>query len=167
MTAIKPYLAVFFSWALTMAVYLTAGARLIRRENLVVYRFAPKDREYVFLNLLWWAVPLTWLIAPALPFGPGWSVGLGLFVGGSTLVIWARRANPFFYPTIRRPPRLITAGPYRRLRHPGYIGFTAMSLGSILMLGHPLGFFPFGCYVGLLISRAHRENNLLRAHKLV
>jgi protein-S-isoprenylcysteine O-methyltransferase Ste14 len=167
MTAIKPYLVTFAWWALAMALYLNAGASLIWRENLVLYRLAPKDREYVLVNFLWWAIPATWLIAPALPCTPARVIGLSLFMSGGTLVIWARRSNPFFFPTIRRPARVVITGPYRRLRHPGYVGFTAMALGSLLMLGHFLGFFPFGCYVGLLISRAHRENRLLRADKLV
>ena len=153
--------AVFLIWAMMMACYLVAGARLIPAENQVVYRLSPKDPESRWLNILWWGVSLSWLAEPSIPWGPNWSVGALLFVFGSALVIWARRVNPFFLPVIRKPGCVVIVGPYRRLKHPGYVGFVSMAFGSLLMLGHWNGIVPLVCYAALLVVRARRENRLL------
>lgn len=159
----RSYLTTFGVWALAQALYGAYALRLIPAENLLICEIAPKDREYFIAIALWWATPLVWFISPAVPQVGQRVAGLALFAAGAWLVIWARRVNPFFLPTVRKPGWVVTVGPYKRLRHPGYYGFAAMSLGSILMLGHRLGFLPFGFYVGLLVWRARRENRLLQS----
>jgi hypothetical protein len=64
----------------------------------------------------WSAMPL-WL----------WPVGLALFLPGAALLSWSMGVNPFFEKTVRiqteRGHRVIDTGPYRFVRHPGYVGF--------------------------------------------
>lgn len=60
------------------------------------------------------------------------------------LQLWAMAVNPFFSSVIRlqtdRGHRLITCGPYRFVRHPGYFAMlfimpaTAIALGSVIAL---------------------------------
>ncbi len=81
------------------------------------------------------------------------------------LTIWAMWTNRFFSPVVRiqaeRGHRLVTGGPYRLVRHPGYLG----ACGSIVFGGLALGSWwalaalavPFA----LMIRRAIIEDRFL------
>jgi protein-S-isoprenylcysteine O-methyltransferase Ste14 len=153
--------AVFMTWLTLMLAYLAASALLIPSERRYAYQSCPKDRGYYMSNILWWAVPLTWFLAPAVSTPPERAVGAALFAAGAAMVIWARRANPFFLPVIREPGWIVGDGPYRWLRHPGYAGFVLMAEGSFLALGHWVGVFPLVACISFLVARARRENRIL------
>jgi|SoiMethySBSTD1v2_1073268.scaffolds.fasta_scaffold99735_6 protein-S-isoprenylcysteine O-methyltransferase Ste14 len=152
---------VFMTWMTLMLAYLAAGALLIPFKHRHAYQSCPKDRDYYVSNLLWWAVPLTWLLAPAVSTALERAAGTALFAAGAAMVIWARRVNPFFLPVIREPRWVVDDGPYRWLRHPGYAGLVLMAEGSFLMLGHLVGVVPLVACIGFLIARARRENRIL------
>jgi len=64
------------------------------------------------------------------------SVGALLFAGGITLAVWARLnlgRNWGMPMTQRAEPELVTAGPYRFVRHPIYSGLLAAILGTALV----------------------------------
>jgi protein-S-isoprenylcysteine O-methyltransferase Ste14 len=58
---------------------------------------------------------------------------------GYALVVWAMTANAFFSETVRmqkdRGQTVVTDGPYRIVRHPGYVGSVTFNLVSPIMLG--------------------------------
>jgi protein-S-isoprenylcysteine O-methyltransferase Ste14 len=58
---------------------------------------------------------------------------------GYALSVWAMTANAFFSVTVRiqedRGQTVATGGPYRVVRHPGYVGSVAFNLLSPIMLG--------------------------------
>jgi protein-S-isoprenylcysteine O-methyltransferase Ste14 len=58
---------------------------------------------------------------------------------GYALVVWAMEANAFFSETVRiqedRAQTVATGGPYRIVRHPGYVGSVAFNLAAPIMLG--------------------------------
>jgi protein-S-isoprenylcysteine O-methyltransferase Ste14 len=155
------YTAVFMTWVSLMVGFLVAGALLIPFEHRHAYQACPKDRGYYVSNALWWAVPLTWFLAPSVSTAPERAAGAALFAAGAALLIWSRRVNPFFIPAIREPRWIVGGGPYRWLRHPGYAGFVLMAEGSFLTLGHWAGVFPLVAYICLLVARARRENRIL------
>ena len=83
--------------------------------------------------------------------------GLGLW-----LVAWAKAENPFFVRELKMPPRLIVTGPYRYLRHPGYVGFVLMSVGAFLAGGSSVYAVPFLlAYLLILWRRVRCEDKLL------
>jgi protein-S-isoprenylcysteine O-methyltransferase Ste14 len=155
------YTACFMTWVSLMLVFLVAGALLIPFEHRHAYQSSPKDRGYYVSNILWWAVPLTWFLAPSVSTVMERAAGATLFVAGAALLIWARRVNPFFFPVVREPRWIVEEGPYRLLRHPGYAGFALMGEGTFLTLGHPIGVFPLIAYIVFLVARARRENRIL------
>ncbi len=77
---------------------------------------------------------------------PVWVVALSmeLVLLGGLLALWAMAANRFFVGMVRiqdeRGHRVVKSGPYRYVRHPGYLGslfyilFTPLALGSLWAL---------------------------------
>lgn len=88
------------------------------------------------------------------------AVGLGL--GG-----WAMIANAYFSTAARiqtdRGQTVCRDGPYRFVRHPGYVGFTLQSLGTPLLLGSLWALIPGITAAGLLIIRTSLEDRMLQA----
>lgn len=65
---------------------------------------------------------------------------------GSGIALWAKKANKFYSDTVRiqyeRYHVVITDGPYRYVRHPGYVGYMILSISAPLMLGSLPAMFP-------------------------
>ena len=53
-------------------------------------------------------------------------------------------------------------GPYRLVRHPGYIGIILMEAGIAFVLGSTLALIPAGAVAVLLDTRTHLEDHALR-----
>ncbi len=111
-------------------------------------RPGPGGRDYatvIFLTVLW----LAQCVVAALDVGRyHWSdnvplsVQLIAFVAmmvGAAVVVWAEAVNRFFSPVIRiqteRGHHVITTGPYRYVRHPGYAACPFLLIGGGLVLG--------------------------------
>lgn len=92
---------------------------------------------------------------------------LAVFVLGLALAMWAVQVNRFFSSAVRiqtdRGQRVIDSGPYRWVRHPGYLGaipaITASGLVLCSWLATALG--PLGSL--WLVWRTLAEDRLLRA----
>ncbi len=67
------------------------------------------------------------------------ALGLVLFAAAMAFMIWAVVVNRFFSSVVRiqrdRGHHVITTGPYRFVRHPGYAGGLLLFLGGGLALG--------------------------------
>ena len=103
-----------------------------------------------------WSVMSPWL----------WPVGAALYIIGQIVLTWSMLANAFFEKTARiqtnRGHRVIDSGPYRYVRHPGYIGtILGLVLGSPLMLGSWWAFVPAIATVLGLIIRTVLEDRML------
>lgn len=100
--------------------------------------------------------------APAAVLFPG----LVLFISSWVLITWTMMVNPFFEKTVRiqsdQGHHVIDAGPYRYIRHPGYVGFSAWILATPLCLVSPWSFVPAILAVGTLVFRTVLEDRLLR-----
>ena len=72
--------------------------------------------------------------------------GAVLFAMGMSWVSWAMVSNRFFAPVVRiqrdRGHTVATAGPYRIVRHPGYVGMIVCGVAVPLMLGSLWGLVP-------------------------
>ena len=99
---------------------------------------------------------------------PEWvtPTGYALLLFGVVMTAWAQAVNPFFEPGVRiqseREQRPITTGPYRFVRHPGYLGALALFAGLSLALGSWWGLVPGGIASVLLVIRTAFEDGLLR-----
>ena len=93
--------------------------------------------------------------------------GCVLFILGAVLIHWAMLVNTHFEASVRiqkdRSHRVITTGPYRIVRHPGYIGAILWGISTPLIIGSAYGLIPGGIAVILLIIRTSLEDKLLRS----
>ncbi|HUY90080.1 MAG TPA: isoprenylcysteine carboxylmethyltransferase family protein [Pirellulales bacterium] len=100
---------------------------------------------------------------------PWWVCGIGYlaFLVGMAIVTWAEAVNKFFEVTVRiqaeRGQKVIEAGPYAVVRHPGYVGGILFSLGIALCLGSLWALIPAGLASCLLILRTKWEDEVLQA----
>ena len=96
-----------------------------------------------------------------------WPAGLALFVPGALFLGWSMVVNPFFEKTVRiqteRGHRVIDTGPYRFVRHPGYLGFTGWILSAPLLLGSWWAFVPARLTLAAFVVRTALEDRTLRA----
>lgn len=102
------------------------------------------------------------------PEGPAWLVPLGAAVlaAGLAASAWAMSVNPFFESTARLQTevaqQVVEAGPYRRVRHPGYLGLCLWALAAPALL-RSLWALPFAlALVGWTVLRTALEDGLLR-----
>lgn len=88
------------------------------------------------------------------------AIGLGL--GG-----WAMIANAYFSTAVRiqtdRGQTVCRTGPYRFVRHPGYVGFTLQSFGTAVLLGSLWALIPGIIAAILMIIRTSLEDRTLQA----
>lgn len=99
------------------------------------------------------------------PFGVH-AVGLAGYAAGFVLSAWAVRVNPFFSPVVRvqaeRGHRLVSDGPYRFLRHPGYAGLLLSSACGAAALGSWWSLVPLVPVAVLFLRRTWVEDRYLR-----
>ena len=92
--------------------------------------------------------------------------GTALFIIGYTIFFWAMVSNDFFSMIVRiqedRGHTVTNSGPYRRIRHPGYLGMIVYSLAMPLMLGSFWALAPVAVSIMLLIIRTSLEDKALQ-----
>ncbi len=96
-----------------------------------------------------------------------WLIGAGLHVFFVVVITWAMAVNTHFEKTVRiqkdRNHRVIESGPYRIVRHPGYIAtILGLVLATPLLLGSWWAFIPAILAMGCLILRTVLEDRTLR-----
>ena len=119
--------------------------------------------------------PITIWIVSGLDFRYNWSrqfpnwlliLSVGLVFMGGLLVLWAMAANRFFIGVVRiqeeRGHTVIKSGPYRYVRHPGYLGSLSFIFFTPLMLGSLWALIPAGLTCGVVVLRTYLEDNTLK-----
>ena len=119
--------------------------------------------------------PIVVYIVAGFDRGNGWSgpfspvaqiVALMVMVGGIVLSDWAMVANKFFSAVIRiqedRGHSVQTGGPYRFVRHPGYVGGILHHIAAPLMLGSWWALIPGGIGALLFVIRTALEDKTLQ-----
>lgn len=182
--------AVLFGAAGTLAVpmfraYLVLFAVLCLAASVAVYLLSPdlvkervrpgegeEDRVTVrALNLLMFAQLLLagldvgrlhW--SATVPF-PLQILGLVGFAMGMGLTTWAMLVNRFFSSAVRLQPdrgqQLVSSGPYRLVRHPGYSGGLLLLLSAGVALGSWIAIVPMLLIVPFMVRRTLIEEGML------
>jgi protein-S-isoprenylcysteine O-methyltransferase Ste14 len=92
--------------------------------------------------------------------------GLLVTVLGYTLFLWAMASNAFFAEGVRiqqeRGHTVATGGPYRFVRHPGYVGAILAMVATPCLLGSFWALIPGVASGALYVVRTHLEDKTLR-----
>jgi len=98
---------------------------------------------------------IPWHVVSAVVF----AAGLGLFG-------WAMKTNTYFSTVVRiqtdRGQTVCSSGPYRFVRHPGYVGAILQAVGLPFLLGSLWALIPGIMAVGLMIIRTALEDRTLQ-----
>lgn len=99
--------------------------------------------------------------------GALWVLGLTLAFCCQMFVLWAMASNSFFATTVRiqdeRGHRVVNGGPYRLVRHPGYLGSVLYTLLTPFALGSLWTFLPALLTIVLIMVRTGLEDRTLQA----
>jgi protein-S-isoprenylcysteine O-methyltransferase Ste14 len=98
---------------------------------------------------------------------PSWHLP-AILVFSASLILQAAAmiVNPFFSPALRiqaeRGHSLITRGPYRIIRHPGYFAMLVAVPASALAVGSWLALIPAFTFSAVIVRRTTLEDRYLR-----
>jgi protein-S-isoprenylcysteine O-methyltransferase Ste14 len=94
-------------------------------------------------------------------------IGIIMYSIGQIIVLWAKKTNIFFSSVVRiqseRKQTVCSDGPYRYVRHPGYVGGFIFTIATPLVLGSFWGLLPAGITIILMIGRTYLEDTTLKA----
>ena len=84
---------------------------------------------------------------------------------GQSLTLWAKRVNHFFSSVARlqvdRGQTVCCEGPYRYVRHPGYLGGLVFGLSAPVLLGSLVALVPAALAALALVGRTVLEDGML------
>jgi len=158
--------------ALCMGAYVWAMDPDLRRERL-----QPGGDDHAYdrwFRLAIIPLVLIHLVVAGLDLRLGWTgslpplvhaAGLMMLAAALLLAAWAVRTNRFFSSVVRiqsdRGHHVITGGPYRFVRHPGYLGMLAGAAGGAIAMGSWWSLLPLLPLVVVVAARAWCEERML------
>lgn len=169
-------------WALVglYALWVAATALVLIPNNPELYleratrREGGKTWDTVILSIIGLTTIAKHVVA-GLDVRFGWTVPLplalqlaamGVAALGYALMTWALAVNAFFSKVVSiqedRGQRVVTRGPYRLVRHPGYVGTIAFELATPIMLGSLWALIPGVLGASLTVVRTVLEDRTLQ-----
>jgi protein-S-isoprenylcysteine O-methyltransferase Ste14 len=168
--------------------FMLIGVGLVGALISVVFRNDPdlvRERNVAASQAKGWDRVLVPLLTGVLPFASnitagfdrrfGWTTALGLphylsagmvMLVGMALTFRAMQTNPFFSSHVRiqhdRGHTVVSDGPYRFIRHPGYAGTILYNLAAPVMLGSLVALGIGIATTVLLVIRTVLEDSVLR-----
>ncbi|MBA7609551.1 MAG: isoprenylcysteine carboxylmethyltransferase family protein [Calditrichaeota bacterium] len=170
-------------WALVgvYLVWVCANAMVLipHSPQLIAERLGPRKGAKTWDTAIMSVVGLVTigrLVVAGLDMRFGWTVGitfpiqiiaLVVAVLGYALGVWAMAVNAFFSQIVRiqdeRGHIVVTDGPYRFVRHPGYVGVILFELAVPVMLGSLWALAVGGLIAVLIVIRTALEDRTLQA----
>ena len=157
----------------------TALAVIPKSPQLLAERVGPRKGAKAWDTAIMSVVGLIILavyVVAGLDVRNGWTTGFSIVaqaVGaiatalGYALVVWATASNAYFSLIVRiqqeRGHTVVTTGPYRFVRHPGYVGSILAYVGTPLMLGSAWAILLGAASALLMIARTTLEDRTLQA----
>ena len=125
-------------------------------------------------NLFFWPLMASAPVAAGLGVRHGaaaapwwtWPLGAALFAAAMAASAWAMASNPHFEGTVRIQRevghRVIEGGPYRRVRHPGYLGLILWAASAPLLLRSAWALPSAAATCAFVVLRTALEDAFLR-----
>ena len=168
------------AWVYTiinMIVLILMGTLLTKNAELVEERLNPKegmkgwDKFYFAVTTPLYMIAL---LVAGLDARFGWTrdmppilygASLLVYLIGQAIFLWARYTNNYFSSVVRiqtdRGQTVCKEGPYRYVRHPGYVGGFLFTISIGLMLGSWWASIPQVIAALMLVWRTAREDKTL------
>jgi protein-S-isoprenylcysteine O-methyltransferase Ste14 len=157
----------------------TALVLIPRSPELLIERVrihqGTKGWDRVLLRVAAGYLPMASWVVSGLDVRFGWSpripaglqiAGLAVTALGFAVVVWAMGSNAFFSVTVRiqeeRGHTVATGGPYRYVRHPGYVGAILFQVATPILLGSLWALIPAGLSAPAYVVRTALEDETLR-----
>lgn len=168
-----------YAWLLIAASLLVILANaFIFPSELISERGRKKENTEKWDKIITGFIIVPWIaiyLISGLDIRFGWSpelalwvhiTGLIIFLLGNAFVSWAMIANNYFSTAVRiqydRGHTVSSGGPYRYIRHPGYLGMSIYLLSSPIILGSFWGLVPGIITVFLFVVRTSFEDSTLK-----
>jgi protein-S-isoprenylcysteine O-methyltransferase Ste14 len=149
----------------------------INDPEMIAERGKPKEfKKWDILVSSIWGVTQFLLIPiiASIDYRIGWTQNLGIFwhiIGvisfslGLALFGWAMITNAYFSTAVRiqddRGQKVCKTGPYKIVRHPGYLGTIFQSIGIPILLGSIWALIPGVIAIISMLVRTYFEDNTL------
>ncbi len=146
---------------------------LLEERMTAAKKAKPWDRWLV--PLLGGILPLACVVVAGLDRRYGWTntittleslMALSVMLGGMALTFWAMQSNPFFSSHVRiqgeRGHSVVSRGPYRYVRHPGYSGSILYNLAVPVLLASLVALWVGIAIVLVIVVRTALEDRTLR-----
>jgi protein-S-isoprenylcysteine O-methyltransferase Ste14 len=171
----------FWAWLNVgiFAVFDTLSIVLVDPDLLVERTRRSADQKAWDKPLVGLAVgllPLIGLVIAGLDERSGWSADISAIfqwiaalaiVIGYGITVWAMRVNAYFSAIVRiqtdRGHQVATGGPYRLVRHPGYVGAILFTLATPVMLDSWWALIPAVIACVVYVIRTRKEDDTLQA----
>jgi protein-S-isoprenylcysteine O-methyltransferase Ste14 len=158
--------AIWVSWCLYW--FISAlGVKPVRRHESLASRaghIVPLTIAVALMTIR--SPPLAWLTTQILPQSIDLAlVGAAITAAGLAFTVWARRVlgtNWSGTVTVKHEHELITAGPYRYVRHPIYSGLLLAFAGSALAWGQTRSLLAFAIAAFALRRKWRLEERFMR-----
>jgi protein-S-isoprenylcysteine O-methyltransferase Ste14 len=165
--------AMYIIWSASIAILILPVNPAMLAERARPHAGTEKW-DMVLLGVMGFLMVAEYVVA-SLDVRRGWSpqlpltlqmLGLAIAIlGHNFLLVWAMVSNAFFVATVRlqtdRQQTVTSNGPYRYLRHPGYLGALLNHLGTPFMLGALWALIPAILTALVLIVRTNLEDKFL------
>lgn len=171
---------VWFYVCLSFGYFTISGLIIIKINPEIINQRGQKHKgtktwDKVIMTLFLSMTFIVFLIA-GLDVGRfGWSsmsaqysiIGSVIYIAAAMFAQWAMVVNPHFEPTVRiqkdRNHKVITTGPYKIVRHPGYVGAILLTISIPLIIGSIFALIPTGIIFLLFIIRTELEDKMLHS----
>lgn len=168
------YMGVYAVGGLAIGILLTKQAPKLLNDRGKMQEGTKPLVKYIVLTYFLLAIVITPLVAgldhrlnlsETLPFHYLY-VGIFLYMISAIFSTCPMLYNPFFEGTVRiqieKNHHVINTGPYKIVRHPGYLGMLLGSIALPLALGSVLALIPLFIMIVLIIVRTYFEDTTLQ-----
>jgi protein-S-isoprenylcysteine O-methyltransferase Ste14 len=166
------YMAALTGVSLLGVASLRGDAGLIEERTQLKPNTKSWDKPIAILLSLF--IPLGLLIVAGLDMRYGWSDAIPVWLQITSLIVgtvgfllsyWAMATNRFYARFVRiqkeRNHSVVSSGPYRVVRHPGYVGSSIFTIGTALALNSTWALLLAVVLIGLLVFRTALEDRTL------
>lgn len=168
------YVGVYAIGGLIIGIILLKKSPKLLNDRGKMQKGSKRFDKYIILTYFLFAIVITPLIAgidkrlnltDVIPFYYLY-VGIILYLISAIFSTWPMLHNPFFEGTVRiqkdKNHNVVNTGPYKIVRHPGYLGMLLGSISLPLALGSVLAFIPLFIMIILIFVRTYYEDTTLQ-----